>query len=473
MRNRLHSLSVRISALYIVGALLLVVAIAIGSYVVVGRSLTANLRDELNAAAQAERQYFELALSGGLAPDALVGSVAPRIVRQASSRFAVRIYDPNATLLATNAPEIGGVPSNAAFNLLSPNTILLHPLFYDDVKRLYAAVPVQSAGRTLAIIELSSSRSGIDQVLTLLGRIYLFALAVAGLLAILGGLWLARLVTRPIRNIQAVAGQIATGSAVGLRTRVGKEVERRDEIGALANSLNEMAQRLDELIASRNTFVSTIGHELRTPLTTLKGNIINLQDELGISPDNLRALTVMEQETDRLHRLVEELLDFARSGGIIQAQLLDLQPLDLAALATDTCTALQPRAARLGLQLDCPHAAAPILVQADRDRLKQVLVNLLDNALKFTPPGGCVSVSVAADVGVAVLEVADSGPGIPVAQREAAFIPYQRGEAARDKPGLGLGLAIARQLAVAHGATLTLQANHPHGTLAVLRLPLI
>ncbi|PZS02668.1 MAG: hypothetical protein DLM69_03795 [Candidatus Chloroheliales bacterium] len=472
MSNPFHSLTVRLSALYIVGAVLLVAAIAFGTYVYIGRYLDASLNADLNAAAQSDAQYFELALgSGGLPGGALVSGVAPRVAQLQTNRFNVRIFDPNGNLLAAAPERIGSAPSSAAFNLLAGDTILLHPVLYNDPNRLYTAAPVSYGGRTVAIVELSTSRDSINRVLLLLGRVYLVALLAAALLAALFGLWLARTVSRPIRHIEAVAGQIAAGSDAGLNARVEAESGRQDEIGALARSLNGMADRLSALLASRNTFVSSISHELRTPLTTLKGNIVNLQDEPGLSPANRRALTVMEQETDRLTRLVEELLAFARSGGIAPSEALARRPLDLVALAHELCAALEPRATRLGLQLSCA-APAAVTVNADPDRVKQILINLLDNALKFTPPGGCITISVQREDSVALVRVADSGPGITSTQREAAFLPYERGATARSTPGLGLGLSIARRLAEAHGGSLSLESNQPHGTVAVLCLPI-
>lgn len=472
MRNPFHSLTVRLSALYIIGALLLVVAIALGTYFYIGRYLESSLHNNLTTAAETDVQYFELAISaGGLPSDALVSGVAPRLVRLPGNRYEVRVFDPNANMLAAGPDDIGAAPSSAAFNLLSGDTLLLHPILYNDPNRIYVAYPAVADNRTVAIIELSSSRSDINSVLFLLSRVYIVALLIAALIAALGGLWLARTVSRPIRNIEAVADSIAAGSEAGLAARVGAEVNRHDEIGALAHRLNQMADRLSALIASRNTFVSSIGHELRTPLTTLKGNIINLQDEPGMSQDNLRALQVMEQETDRLTRLVEELLAFARSGGIIPGEELACRPLDLAAIVADVCAALQPRAVRLGLQLTCPPSPTPLLVNADPDRIKQIIINLLDNALKFTPAGGCIAVTVQRESDSVALRVADTGPGLSAAQREAAFHPYERGSSTPNVPGLGLGLSIARRLAEAHGGTLTLEANAPHGTVALLRLP--
>ncbi len=472
MSTRLHSLTLRLSALYVVGAVLLIAALALGTYIYIGRYLDSSLNADLDSAAQADVQYFELALgSGNLPSAALVSGIAPRMVQLQNNRYTVRIFDPNANLLAAGPDNIGAAPSGAAFNLLAADTILLHPLLYNDPSRFYVAYPVSYHSQAVAIVELSANRDSINRVLVPLARVFIIGLFIAALIAALLGLWLARTVSRPIRNLETAAEQIAAGSDAGLNARVGTEAGRRDEIGALARSLNGMADRLSALLASRNTFVSSIGHELRTPLTTLKGNIINLQDEPGLSAENLQALTVMEQETDRLTRLVEELLAFARSGGIVPVEALTRRPFDLSALARELCAALEPRAVRLGLLITCI-APAAITVHADPDRVKQILINLLDNALKFTPPGGKISISVRHEASDAIVLLADSGPGMSAAQRESVFLPYERGEAARAIPGLGLGLSIARRLAEAHGGSLTLEPNQPHGTVAVLRLPL-
>jgi signal transduction histidine kinase len=240
-------------------------------------------------------------------------------------------------------------------------------------------------------------------------------------------------------------------------------VAREDEIGRLAVSINQMAADLARLEASRRDFIARISHDLRTPLTAIKGFVVNLQDS---APDHLQpSLATMDEQTDRLIRLVNDLLLLSR----LQRGDLPLRRgrLDLAAVAVAALSLVSARAQRLGLHL------APALddglppVWGDADRLYRAAVNLLDNALRATPPGGTIQVLVHLQEGEVHLVVLDEGAGLSAAEVERAFEAYYRGPGG----GTGLGLTIARGIVEAHGGRIWLRPRSGGGAEAGFALP--
>ncbi|HUS17233.1 MAG TPA: HAMP domain-containing sensor histidine kinase, partial [Chloroflexia bacterium] len=235
--------------------------------------------------------------------------------------------------------------------------------------------------------------------------------------------------------------------------------------------------RIRELEQGRTAVLRRLGHELRTPLTALRTVLANLSDSAGLA--EAAPLATAESEAARLSRLVEEILAVGQGR---TAAPLDVRPLDLAALARGAGTLFAARASRLGVGLTLPESgAAPVVVRGDPDRLRQVVVNLLDNALRHTPPGGQITVAVASDL-EAVLTVADDGEGMdPIASRWA-FEPYYQAtdrRAAGEPPNplerpagsSGLGLAIVREIVAAHGGTVALDSRPGVGTRLTIRLP--
>jgi signal transduction histidine kinase len=232
--------------------------------------------------------------------------------------------------------------------------------------------------------------------------------------------------------------------------------------------------RLRELERGRTAILRRLGHELRTPLTALRTVLANLSDTAP--PEHAAALAAAEAEAARLGRLVEEMLAISRGR---TAATLDQRPIDLGTLGATTCALFAGRAARLGVALQGPDpAAAAVVARGDPDRLRQVLVNLLDNALRHTPPGGHIAVGVQAHDGPAVLTVRDDGEGMDAQTSRWAFEPYYQGsEAAGGAPARatgssGLGLAIVREIVSAHGGTIALDSAPGAGTTVTVRLPL-
>jgi signal transduction histidine kinase len=222
----------------------------------------------------------------------------------------------------------------------------------------------------------------------------------------------------------------------------------------------------------KEEFLASVSHELRTPLTSVLGYAESLRagDFGSLDDDQLRALHVVERNAGRLNRLIDDLLLTAR----IESQSLDLQleELDLGTLAAESVQAAGPGAEAQGVRLAL--AAEAVRVEGDRLRLGQLLDNLVSNAVKFTPDGGTVRVSLARRDGQAVLEVADTGIGIPADEQERLFERFYRATTARDRSieGTGLGLVIARAIAEAHGGGIGFESREGEGTTFRVRLPL-
>ncbi|MBC7347299.1 MAG: HAMP domain-containing protein, partial [Clostridia bacterium] len=244
----------------------------------------------------------------------------------------------------------------------------------------------------------------------------------------------------------------------------------RDEIGRLAATLNHMTRELQRLDRLKNEFISSISHELRTPLTSIKGFVVTLLEGLPAEEEELRrGLEIINRETDRLTGLVEELLDFSR---LAAGQLtLRLSPVDLARLVQETAEQMRPRAVRQGIDLQITIKDHFPPVEADADRLKQVLVNLVDNALKFTPAGGKIIVALERLGQNLALKVADTGVGIDPEELPLVTQRFYRGRRA-PAGGSGLGLALCQEIVSRHGGSLEIVSRLGEGTSVTVLLPL-
>jgi heavy metal sensor kinase len=247
--------------------------------------------------------------------------------------------------------------------------------------------------------------------------------------------------------------------------RTGDEVER------LSVALNRMIQRLDEAIQHSKRFVADASHELRTPLTVLRGELEALLARDRLASGVQEKLGSLLEEVDRLSKIVEGLLMLSRlDAGEARGEWVNV---DLAHLTRSTADQMSLMAEDKRITIECA-TPAPVLVQGDRTRLKQVVVNLLDNAVKYTPEGGRVALQVSAQKNAAILEVADTGIGIPGEVLPHVFERFFRADKARsrDAGGAGLGLAIVQSICTAHGGRATVESIEGQGSRFRVELPL-
>jgi len=273
---------------------------------------------------------------------------------------------------------------------------------------------------------------------------------------------------RPVEEIRQKAAQI-TSRNLSERLPV---VHTGDELERLATDLNRMIARLEESFQQINRFSADASHELRTPLTVLQGELEAIAQKGHNLPEDVRdTIGSALEETQRLAKIVENLLAISR----LEAGEARVQPvrLDFAELARTTADQMKLLAEEKRISLTSD-GSEPVEVEADPSRLKQVVVNLLDNAIKYTPEGGNVSISVTRRDHRAILEVADTGLGISANDLPHIFDRFYRADKARSRQmgGTGLGLSIVRSICQAHGGQVTVNSAEGRGSRFRVELPL-
>jgi signal transduction histidine kinase len=317
------------------------------------------------------------------------------------------------------------------------------------VAAVYLARPVVGGGPTGAVRGTVSLLKSVWWQLLLAGAISAaIALALARLLA--------RGMTQPIRDMAAAANRLSRGE-YGERV----PVESRDEIGRLAETFNRMATELESLERLRRDLVANVSHELKTPISALRAHLENLLD--GVEEPNREVLQVMLEQSERLTRLVEELLDLSRleSGGVT----LTMEPVRLGPLVKQVAREIEvARGPSVAFRNEVDPDMVP--VHADRERLHQVLFNLLDNAFRFTPAGGTVTVSAGLAGDSCEVIVDDTGPGIPDEHLPFVFERFYRVDSSRSRAdgGTGIGLTIVRTLVEAHGGHISAERREDGGS---------
>jgi two-component system sensor histidine kinase BaeS len=326
--------------------------------------------------------------------------------------------------------------------------------------------PIEVRGQPVGEVRLRFTGSGLGGTDHSLRTALLTAIAgaagVAALLALLAGLAVARRITRPVDRLIAVTRAIGTGD----RTARTGPVRAPGELRELTTAFDQMADALDRQEQLRRDLVADVAHELRTPIAVLQAGHEALIDGVTeATPDQLASL---RDEVLRLARIVDDLQTLAEADAA--ALRLARSRTDLATIAAAAADSLAGRFAAAGLTLTRQLEPAP--VRADAGRIHQVITNLLTNAVKFTATGGQVTISTGQAAGTAVLRVTDTGIGIPAADLPRIFDRFWRGRRAAHISGSGIGLAVAAELARAHGGELSASSPAGGGTEMTLTLPL-
>ncbi len=328
------------------------------------------------------------------------------------------------------------------------------------------AFPIIVGGRQVGVAMVQYPASGLSLAETRLrdtiGVAVVTASALAAAVALVLSVIASGRLAAPVRSLTLAARRLGAGD---LSSRVGS-VDAPGEIGELAHAFDAMATHLEREDALRRAMVSDLAHELRTPLAVLQAELEALT--VGIEEPSPAAVTSLTDEVRHLGRLVEDLgvLSAADAAGLS----LRRERVDLASVAASAAARLEGRFADRGIELTT--ALVPTAAIADPERIEQIVVNLLSNAAKFTPPGGTVRVSVDHDATTGHVVVADTGIGIPAEEQARVFDRFFRGEGARGTTGSGVGLAVVATLAAAHGGDVQLQSAPGAGTSVTLSLPL-
>ena len=312
------------------------------------------------------------------------------------------------------------------------------------------------------VLRLRTDAEGVQRQLVLL---VIFSTAVALGLALL----LTRYIARPIAELDAAIRQLG-----GADFAQPIAVRGPDDLKTLGERLDWLRRRLAEVEAEKNRFLRHLSHELKTPLTAVREGAELLNDGIGgpLSDAQRRVVEIMRDNSIKLQRLIEDLLDYQRA--LHAAAALEVKSVDLEALLTDCVKPHELAAQAKGLRLVIDSQSGT--VQADREKLRSVVDNLVGNAVKFTPPGGNVSVLARSSGSEALIDVIDTGPGVPAEERESIFDSFFRGRAKASSrvEGSGLGLAIAREFVEAHGGRISVigGGSGAHFRVALPRNPL-
>ena len=474
--------------LRLVAAVLALVAVALGATgVATVTALHGYLLDQVDSQLHAagEPVLRGLLHGAGLPPQVPVGERGGPGRFRLPSTFALAVTDESgAVVAALESPLRAGQPGPALPRLTPAQAIaqrghaMTVPATSGDGQWRLLAIPLPDGSGTLLVSTNLANVNAISARLTFLelitGGVVLVALAGVGYLVVRSSL-------RPLAEVKDTAGAIAAGDL----TRRVPEHPPRTEVGQLSSALNGMLAQIESAFRTQQAseaaartseermrrFVADASHELRTPLTSIRG-FAELYRQ-GAADDVPRLMGRIESEADRMGLLVEDLLLLAR----LDAQReLARAPVDLVALAADAVHDARALSPDRPVTLEVTHNGLVPVVLGDEARLRQVLGNLMANALTHTPAGTPVTVGVSTEPGWAVLSVSDKGPGLEPEDAQRVFERFYRADSARTRSasrgGTGLGLSIVAALTAAHGGTAELDTAPGAGAVFRIRLPL-
>jgi two-component system OmpR family sensor kinase len=345
--------------------------------------------------------------------------------------FVIEVWAPDGRTLYESHPH-----------LLIPAPIALGFSDLVSPQGRFRSYAIQQRGLTIQVSQPMADRDALALRAAWRSLLpYLIALPLMGFL-----IW--RLVGHEVRFLESTARAVAKRSPRSLEPIGGRPVP--EEIQPLVDSLNGLMARLGSALAHQQQFIADAAHELRTPLTALRLQL-QLAERAADAQEREKAFAALREGIARASRMVEQLLTLARADP--EAEASPLGPVDLAEVAREVASANEVSAHAKGLELRL-EAGEPVVVEGDRAALRALVENLVDNAIRYTREGS-IGVSAAKRGTDAVLEVTDTGPGIPEAERERVFDRFYRGETTSER-GTGLGLAIVRRVAERHGGRVTL-----------------
>ena len=387
---------------------------------------------------------------------------------ESNDRF-IRITRADGTVVYASGPPRGEGFDPAQVPALPPDgaSRAARKVSLEGGSLLIAAVPAAAADGSRYRVEVGTSAAPVEATLRRLLGMLAVGLPLAVAAAVAGGFMLVRRALEPVERIARKAEDISQHNP----SERLPAVRSGDELERLSVSLNHMISRLQEAIDGSKQFVADASHELRTPLTVMRGELESLAQDRRLGRETREALGSVLEEVQRLAEIVESLFALSRlDAGEAGA---GWRRFDLAELAATTAEQMSLLATDKNVQVACDSPAG-VVVEGDPARLKQVVVNLLDNAIKYTPGGGRVRLSVRREQGFAILEVADDGIGIPAEALPHVFKRFFRVDSSRSREqgGAGLGLAIVKSICSAHGADIEVISTPGRGSTFRLRQPL-
>lgn len=335
--------------------------------------------------------------------------------------------------------------------------------YYNDIVMSVSA-PIKDQDNIIGILRFTTSLKETNGIIWTISIVMLWMGILVILISGLVSIFLANSIVKPLQEITKVAEKMADG-----QLKIRSNIELDDEIGKLSDTLNFMAEELIKKEQIKNDFISSISHELRTPLTSIKGWAVTLKSE-DLCENEIIAdgLDIIEKESDRLTLMVEELLDFSRFvSGRIRLENDEFSIKDTISIIGKQLT---PRAINLEIGFSIKIDETLGFILGDENRIKQVLINLLDNAFKFTDSGGIVSLNAYKDEDTIIMEIIDNGPGISEEDLPKVKEKFYKGT--NSKSHSGIGLSICDEIVKLHGGRMKIVSQLDKGTTVIVKLPL-
>lgn len=453
------SLRLRLTLLYSIfmGGILLVFGATV--YILVNVILLNQVDNMLAGVARQVARVTTIAPTGELGVSSL-----PQLDMTTSA--IVQVWNTDLELISAS-PSIGSLSKPLDPVGLKLGRAMYEDSYLDGVHLRVLTVPLKLRNRIIGTLQVGASLAVVDATRTnLLSIMLVIAVVAVGL--VMWGSWVA--LGRALSPLQAIADTVdQINRADDLSRRIPFQGAMRDDVGELVVSINQTLERLESLFTSQQRFLADVSHELRTPLTVIKGNV-DLMRKVKEADEDL--LNSIDQEAGRLNRLVSGLLMLAQAeSGKLP---LNFSRVELDLLLTEVFTETRVLAGnKVRVHLNQIDEA---IVNGDRDRLKQVILNLVANAIQYTPHGGEVYISLARIGEQARLIVRDTGPGIPAEDLPYIFDRFYRAEKSRTRSkagGFGLGLSITKWIVEQHGGQIKVESKEGEGTTFVIWLNVV
>ena len=451
--------------------LLISLGVLVISIVLLGLVLTqairTNLIDQRKAAltdsAQrvsraAESVFLNISIHGDINLDPLITQIESISDILGAS---VVIVDTDSTFLFSGLPSGTAIPSVYIDTVLRCSPIVFSGNFHPNCPEslLVAGYPIYLDDTIIGAVLVSVSMTELDATIADIRYVTTISLLIAAITISITIYMHSKAITRPLRQMSEAAKIIADGV---FEKRI--PVKSKDEVGQLADQFNLMAESLHNQERVRKTFISNLSHDIRTPLTSMLGFIKAMEDGTALPEKHPYYLSVVLDETERLIKLSNDLLDMQR----IQDATLDMYEttFNITELIQAILIGFEQKATQKQITITCRFAHDADMVYADEDKIQRCLYNLLDNAIKFTPDVGEIIIETTVKCKKVVVSVKDNGRGMTLDEQQHVFDRFFKGDKSRseDKLGSGLGLSIVKEFVHAHGETITLESALNEGT---------
>ncbi|NWK70239.1 HAMP domain-containing histidine kinase [Bacillus paramycoides] len=374
----------------------------------------------------------------------------------------LQLIDRHGTIIQSSSGQKVEGKVNIPYSLLEGEMYHQVTTTKDNEKQLEVLSPLVHQGQTIGVLKYTTVLTHVNaKIIEIMMFTISVGIVISGIVFLISRR-LANSFVEPIESIIQASSQIAEGT---LKDRIKEDYP--GELGELAHSLNYMSDKIEKAEQMKNEFIASISHEIRTPLTGIKGWSETLKTVEHLTEEEIKqGMGIISGETDRLIHLVEELLDFSR----LQSNHFNLykQKVQLYDILEETIWQLTPNAEKKKIQFI--HTLERIELMGDRNRLKQIFLNIIHNAIKYTYENSTVHIELTKSEGQAVIKVTDQGIGI--AEEHLPFIEQSFYQINNHVAGAGIGLAIVKKMVDLHGGTLSIISKEGIGTTILIKLPL-